>query len=358
MVRGTLGAGRRAVMTVRIADAVQGGAARLHVCTLFDARYATRGLVMLESLARHCALPHHVTVLAMDDEAARMLAAAGRPAWRIVRVGDLGDAELSALQHTRPHREFCWTAAPALCRHLVAAASEGDVVVYLDADLMFFRDPAELLAELDDGGSMLIHEHRYSPDRAQYEASSGRFNVGFVGFRVDQQARACTERWRAQVIALCVLDPARGLCGDQGYLNEWPALYPGLRIMRNIGGGVAPWNLAAYRVGGTRAAPTVDGVKVVFFHYHSFRTLGIGRFGFLAALPAYGYGFPRQAVRLLFAAYAGRIRACQAEMARAGFALATDLVVGLGDALRGLVSGRYLPAIAAPWRARREEGTG
>ncbi|MCC7280759.1 MAG: hypothetical protein IT556_00165 [Acetobacteraceae bacterium] len=334
------------------------GAGRLHFCTLFDAGYAARGLVMLESLARHCTSPHRVSILAMDDAAARMVEAAGRPHWRILRVADLGDGEFAALEGRRPHREFCWTAAPALCHHLVASAPEGSMVAYLDADLMFFRDPAELLAELDGGGSILIHEHRFSPDRAEYEASSGRFNVGFVGFRVGEEARACTERWRAQVIALCVLDPARGLCGDQGYLNEWPTLYPGLRIMRNIGGGVAPWNLAAYRVGGTPRAPSVDGVPVVFFHYHSFRTVRVGGFGLLAVLPAHGYAFPRPTMRLLFSIYAGRIRACHTLLCRRGFALATDLAVGLGEALRGLVSGRYLPATGTARREQRREVLG
>jgi hypothetical protein len=333
------------------------GAGRLHFCTLFDSRYAVRGLVMLESLARHCVAAHHVTILAMDDAAARMVAAAGRPEWRVMRVGDLGDAELAALEGVRPHREFCWTAAPAICRQLVAAAPEGDMVIYVDADLMFFRDPAELLAELADGGNILIHEHRYSPDRAHYEPSSGRFNVGFVAFRVGEEARACTERWRAQVIELCVLDPARGLCGDQGYLNEWPALYPGLKILRHLGGGVAPWNLRAYEVSGTRSAPRVDCVPVVFFHYHSFRTVGVAALGpalgFVAAQPAYGYEFSRSANGLLFALYAGRIRGCHGALRRAGFDLPTDLSVGLADALRGVASGRYVPAIAQGWKAER-----
>lgn len=329
------------------------GGRRLHFCTLFDSRYASRGLVMLESLERHCGGAHDVTILAMDDAAARMVAAVGRTVWRVARVGNLNDPELAALEGVRPHREFCWTAAPALCRHMVAAAAEDEIVIYVDADLMFFRDPAELLAELADGGNILIHEHRFSPDRAHYESSSGRFNVGFVAFRAGAEARACTERWRAQVIDECVLDPERGLCGDQGYLNEWPALWPGLRILRNPGGGVAPWNLLSYRVTGSRDAPRVDGVPVVFFHYHSFRSIGVPGLGFVAAQPAYGYQFSRLATRLLFGSYAARIRGCHGALRGAGFDPAIDLAVGLRDALRGVVAGRYVLAVARRWRAAK-----
>jgi hypothetical protein len=77
-----------------------------------------------------------------------------------------------------------------------------------------------LLAEMGDNKNILIHPHRFSPDRLACEATAGTFNVGFVGFRVSDEARACAGRWREQVLALCVKDPEKGLCGDQGYLNE------------------------------------------------------------------------------------------------------------------------------------------
>src|SRR5207248_4278570 len=137
---------------------------------------------------------------------------------------------------------FCWTCTPALASWMVRTSTENDIVVYLDSDLLFFGNPRTLLEELDDTAAILIHEHRFSPDRTAWLTTSGRFNVGFVAFRVGDEARACVTRWRAQTIACCESNPEKGLCGDQAYLNEWPALYPNLRIMQNLGGGVAPWN--------------------------------------------------------------------------------------------------------------------
>ncbi len=299
---------------------------------------------MLESLDACCRAPHAITVLAMDDAAAAMLSSVGRPGWRVVRVPDLGDVELAALEQVRPRREFCWTAAPALCRRLVADVADGDVVVYLDADLLFYRDPRELLGEFGPDGSIIVHEHRFSPDRAMFEQYSGRFNVGFVAFRAGDEARRCVERWRAQVIEVCELDPDRGLCGDQGYLNEWPDLYPGLRILRNRGGGIAPWNLNAHAVGGSRRTPAVDGAPIVFFHFHAFRTVGVHYLGYALAIPAYGYTFSATARTLVFEGYARRVRSWHARLSRAGFRLATDLVVGLRDALTGMVAGHYVRA--------------
>lgn len=317
---------------------------RLHFCTLFDSKYASRGLTMLESLAEHMCEPYDVTILAMDAAIPDLLAKAGRPQWKVLTVATLGDAEFAALEPVRPRREFCWTAAPVLCRALVQRSDPGSFVVYLDADLLFYDSPRKLLAELEPDGQILIHEHRYSKDRTQYEATSGRFNVGFLAFRVGEEAKASTTRWRQQVFDKCELDPDNGYCGDQGYLNEWPALYPGLRIMRNIGGGVAPWNLADYRAAGSRALPSVDDTDVVFFHYHAFRTVAAGGLGFVAAQPAYGYSFPQHVNRLFFSTYAKRVRRSAEKLQKAGLPIVADEVVSIKQAVRSLASGRYLLA--------------
>ena len=276
---------------------------KIHYCTLFDIRYAPRALVMLESLARHAKSDFDVTILAMDDKVPAFICKLGDPQWRVLSFTDLNDEAFVALESRRPHREFCWTAAPVLCNSMLKAAADGELIVYLDADLMFFDDPGVLLDELGSDKTILIHEHRYSPGRTQWAATSGRFNVGFVAFRAVYEARMCAARWRDQVIDICVLDPDKGLCGDQAYLNEWPDLYSGLRIMDNIGGGVAPWNLDAYLLGGTRDRPTVDGKTVVFFHYHAFKIGNVRFMGPAVFEPARGYFFISETTNLFVLAF-------------------------------------------------------
>lgn len=317
----------------------------VHYCTLFDSRYAARGVVMLDSLTKFASPGFEVTILAMDDDVPALLARVGKANWRVMRITDLDDLDFNALKATRPHREFCWTAAPVLCNSLLRAAADGDVVAYLDADLMFYDDPALLLDEMGVDGSILIHEHRYSPDRVQWAATSGRFNVGFVAFRAGSEARRCAQRWRDQVIAVCVLDPDKGLCGDQGYLNEWPELYSSLRIMRHIGGGVAPWNLDCYMHGGTPQRPTVDGQSLVFFHYHAFKMADVAFLGPVVAQPARGYAFSRGSNRLFFSKYAKALRVATRRVRGAGFEAASDETLPLEDAIRAVASGRYILAL-------------
>jgi hypothetical protein len=316
-----------------------------HFCTLFDMRYAARGLAMLESLESQYPGEKTITILAMDDTTPAMIAKLGRPHWNIVCVDQLGDAQLIELKQSRPHREFCWTCAPALVRQMVESHRDDDIVVYVDADLYFFASPQLLLDELGDTGNILIHEHRYSADRRHYEISSGRFNVGFVAFVVGDEARVCVNRWRSQVLDKCVLDPDNGFCGDQGYLNEWPERYPGLRILRNIGGGVAPWNLLSYKVAGSAMRPTVDEVPVVFFHYHAFRTVNVRFLGDIAAIPAWGYEFSRAAQRLLFSRYSRKLRQTSKKAARLGFSVKSDLEHPIRDAVLALLRRNLIVSI-------------
>jgi hypothetical protein len=317
----------------------------IHFCTLFDIRYASRGLTMLESLEARFSGEKTVTILTMDDAASAMVRKMGRPSWNVISVEDLSDTELLDAGRTRPHREFCWTCAPAMTARLIELHDAGDVVVYLDADLYFFASPQPLLDELANGGTILIHEHRYSEDRKYTERASGRFNVGFVAFVVGDEARACTQRWRGQVLDKCVLEPDNGYCGDQGYLNEWPDRYPGLRILQNIGGGVAPWNLLNYSVSGDAVRPCIDNIPVIFFHYHSFRTVYLDFIGYVAAIPAWGYSFSKRAHELLFGNYSKQIRQISRKAAAHGFPVEGDMKLFSRNVLRAWLGGNLISSI-------------
>ena len=192
---------------------------------------------MLDSLRRASTKPIQTYVLALDEEAHRV--ALGN-ATTVMAIEDLRDEEFLNARKNRSHEEFCWTCAPVLSSFILQNKPVGEFAVYLDADLYFFSDPAALLAEMGDDKNIVIHPHRFSPDRVSWEATAGTFNVGFVGFRISDEARACADRWRTQVLDLCVKDPEKGLCGGSRVFKRMAFVIPGLRIMENIGGGTAP----------------------------------------------------------------------------------------------------------------------
>jgi len=280
----------------------------LTFCTLFDHAYLTRGLALYRSLVRHCSRPFTLSVLCMSEPCRLILDRLALPGVRLLGLADLGDAELVAAQGNRGVEEFFWTCTAPLLRHMLRDLPEGGVATYLDADLMFFADPALALDEIEHG-DILIHEHAFHPDYARYEATSGRFNVGLVGVRNSEQGRACLERWRAQCLDACVKDADRGLCGDQKYLDEWPDLWSGTVVLTHPGAGVAPWNIHRFALGQRDGAyPTVDGRPLVFYHFHQMRVLRDRLWGRMAVQAAYGYSFTPAQLRMIYRPYVAELR--------------------------------------------------
>jgi hypothetical protein len=295
-------------------------------CTLFDTNYAARGLALYRSLERHSREDFVLAILCMDDEVARLLSKLPMPRARLLRVDDLGDPDLLRVRSERPAREFCWTCAPALMRALLLNdVADGEIVTYVDADLLFFADPAPVFAEMGDR-DILIHEHRFGPSRQHLAEWSGIFNVGLVSIRRSPQGLACVERWRAQCIECCELDADRRLCGDQKYLDEWPALYDRLVILQHKGAALAPWNIENYRItpAGRGGGVLVDGQPLIFYHFHALRVMSYRRFGFCWVLPSVGYDFTPVAQRLIYRPYAAALRAAARELRRASASLKAE----------------------------------
>src|SRR5205085_152387 len=72
------------------------------------------------------------------------------PRLRIIGIGDVerADPELAATRAGRTPWEYCWTAAPAICRYVLEREPGIEVLTYLDADLCLWSSPAPLFEEL------------------------------------------------------------------------------------------------------------------------------------------------------------------------------------------------------------------
>jgi len=292
--------------------------------TLFFANYLTRALALYRSLATHFAEPFTLLALCMDELSADILEELNLPNLRILRIGELEACypELARVKPSRSIGEYSWTCTPALMRFMLTQVGTGASIAYLDADLMFFSDVQPVFDEWG-ANDILIHEHRYAPQHRHMIRTSGTFNVGLVAIRHTPQGARCLARWYEQCIAVCVLDGTRGLCGDQGYLDEWPALYDRLTVSQHKGAGLAPWNIEQYELSNQGDGTYVDGVPLIFYHYHAFRWLG-ARLGHALVLPSLGYDFTAQQLRLIYSPYVAALAEAErsARRTRSGVELA------------------------------------
>ncbi|MFL5915679.1 MAG: methyltransferase domain-containing protein [Gaiellaceae bacterium] len=240
-------------------------------CTLFDVNYLPRGLVLYRSLERHCP-DFRLRVFCMDTETKEILDRLALP--RLTSVGldelEAHDRELASVKPTRTQVEYCWTATPAVCAYALETEPDLDAITYLDADLMFFRDPRPIWRELGDD-SVLIVPHRYAPQWQAHEETSGTYNVEFMTFRRDQRGLEALNWWRDRCLEWCYFRFEDGKMGDQKYLDDWPERFAGVHVLEHPGGGLAPWNVERYELARQNGSVLVDDHELVFYHYHSLR---------------------------------------------------------------------------------------
>ena len=293
-------------------------------CTLFNWAYLPQGIALYQSLERTTKGDFVLYILCMDDFTASAIKAMNLSRARLIRLAEIEDGTFRALRSKRSIGEYCWTCTTPLLLHVQELSAPGSVVTYVDADLWFNSDPRVVLKEMNNG-SIYIHEHDFAPEHAVLLPISGRFNVGLVAFRCDDEGRLCLERWKSQCIDECVMDPEAGKCGDQNYLDEWPALYPGLVISANPGVGLAPWNITKHQIEKINGCPSVDGSPIVFYHYHSLWMLR-PRMGFKPVAVGTGnYFFSANVMHELYEPYVRELWRVSNRLSRRGFGVVKAL---------------------------------
>ena len=231
-------------------------------CTLFDSGYLTRGLAMYESLKKYSG-KFHLYIFAFDDKSYELLKKLNLDCVTVVSLEDFEDEKLLSVKNSRSAGEYCWTCTPSIIKHCIDTYSL-DSCTYLDADLYFFSNPSVLIDEMGER-SVLIIEHRYTPEYDQSE-TSGIYCVQFMTFKNNAKGMEVLNWWRESCNAWCYARFEDGKFGDQKYLDDWTTRFEGVYVLENFGGGVAPWNVQQYDL-------TNNNFNLIFYHFHNYKLL-------------------------------------------------------------------------------------
>ena len=246
-------------------------------CTLFNSAYLDRGLAMLHSLINNSA-DIRIYVLAMDRKTFEVLNGKFLDKVTIIQHDDFATKRLLELKTQRNVAEYCWTCTAKLIEYIFENYNER-MCTYIDADLYFYQNPYCLIEEMIQAKcSVQIVEHRFGKGifATHMRRYSGIFCVQFNTFENTCEARMVLKTWRRQCMEHCSSEQDGKTLGDQKYLEEWPSKYKCVHILKNEGGGLAPWNIFQYR--GKRYSE--DGAieienkyskelyQLIFYHFH------------------------------------------------------------------------------------------
>lgn len=281
-----------------------------YYCTYFDREYLFRGLALYRSLERHSS-SFILWVLCFDEVTHTILREMKLPGLQTISLEEFeeGDHKLLEAKKTRNNVEYYWTCTPSLPLYILRRNPGIDAITYLDADLFFFQDSLPLAQELGDA-SILILEHRYSPDHESATPRRGIYNVSVLSFRNDQNGLACLLWWRERCLEWCFNRVEDGKFGDQRYLDDWLSRFPNVRIVQNKGIGLAPWNISNYTVSVRNRRIHVDDDPLIIYHFHSLRI--ITRSLYDLADPS--YKITREHAQLIYQPYMRELQATMREV--------------------------------------------
>ena len=238
--------------------------------TYFDVNYLVKGLGLIESIRRHESENYEIFVICLDQITQLFLDRLSYPNLTTFNMADIeqADSPLQVAKQNRSLVEYYWSIKAAIALYLIKKKPEIGSIFYLDADLYFYSSP-DPLWEAIENQSVLLHEHRFSPEQA-FLSKYGKYNAGMLGFRNDPAGLDILNWWRNCCLDWCHARLENGKFGDQLYLNLVPKGFSRVGVCENIGVGVAPWNHIKYEFSFDESGyGTVNRTKIVFYHFHS-----------------------------------------------------------------------------------------
>ena len=180
---------------------------------------------------------------------------------------------------------------------------------------MRYDQDASTIREIGDRGSILIIPHDYSPEYALHN-HAGKYNVGLMMFRADENGLSCLKWWRDRCIELCYWRHEDNKIGDQGYLNDWPERFQRVVVSDHVGLNAAPWNISKYELSlDHQGRVFIAGQPLVCYHFHACHFC-TSRLAFLS-----GYQVHLSSICLssVYRPYLNNLLAIERELTRRGF---------------------------------------
>lgn len=147
-------------------------------------------------------------------------------------------------------------------------------ILYLDPDLLFYRNIDWVFAELNSCAAV-VTPHATTPiydGHAQGDLEwmrVGTFNLGFIGLSACDEARRFLEWWGARCLSDGFLETPVGVFVDQKWITLAIGFFPGIRVLYHRGLNMAIWNLHERRVQVGLPEPVLDTGELVYFYHFS-----------------------------------------------------------------------------------------
>ncbi|WP_165073526.1 glycosyltransferase family protein [Paludisphaera rhizosphaerae] len=247
----------------------------MHVFTSITANYIPKAAALAHSVKR--VHPEATFHLVISDDMPECPPAVVEAFDSIINVRDLPIPELPRFLFRHRIVELCTAVKGTAFQH-IADVHGAERIYYFDPDIIVTNRLDDLERALDES-SILLTPHSIAPetdpqamiDNERCCLRNGVYNLGFLAVKMDENGRKFIDWWADRLLRWCYDETAAGLFTDQRWVDLGPALFDGVKILRDPQYNVSTWNLTHRRA--TGQAPydiAINGRPLVFYHFSGF----------------------------------------------------------------------------------------
>ena len=249
---------------------------RISIYTSCALNYLPKARALAESLRSFH--PDIRITLCLNDTLPDWLEIDQEPFTQVWTPTDLGYDRAWIFEHNV--MELC-TAVKGRALKRLLDSEDADMIAYLDPDVYLFHalDPIESFLGT---ASIGLVPHILSPEETDLGvrltemsvSEHGVYNLGHLFVRPDANGRAFADWWTSRLDRYCYDERERGLFTDQRWVDLAPAIFDGVRVLRQPNINVASWNLfgrtiTQHSIASDSAGPSfqVDGQPLITYHF-------------------------------------------------------------------------------------------
>lgn len=249
-------------------------------CTVSDSKFRDRVLALNCSLSKYSD-NYKLHLLCLDDSIYESV----KNNKNIIcyKIFDLlnNDSQLVSCRDNAPSREaivagggdinkakniqFIWALSAYFSNYCLLNIPNIDSILYIDSDIYFF-DNWEKIYDYTTNINIGLVEHRI-----KHYHNNGKYNVGIVFFKNNQQGIDCSSLWRDLLLYTGHrFYESHGDCGDQKYLELFSNFFNGVESFDNFFGHLAPWNFKYHTFTENSILWNSMEQKVMYCHFSNF----------------------------------------------------------------------------------------
>ncbi len=242
------------------------------IFTLCSNNYLAQAKTLGDSIIAYN--PGYKFVIGLVDEYNQQVDYSFYAPFTIIPVAEIGIPDFDELWKKYSIVEFNTSVKASFFKYLFKANTEVGKVCYFDPDIVIYHS-LKIIEESLTGDDIILTPHIVSPIQADGKQPGeniflkyGLYNLGFLGLNRNCLKNGFLDWWEERILSTGFHNTLNGFFVDQLWINLVPLFFDRVKIMKDLGLNVAPWNLHERIIDNDNVFGINSNERSLFYFYH------------------------------------------------------------------------------------------